>query len=153
MGVKIEAGTKALHERDCAALAARDPAGTSTTAQRGENRTDEDPNQDRQQLGVISDPLAQAGGRGKHPLADRDVRNDVVHQMRCRICHPSPSARRAYASGLAGERHDAVQPAGVASDPEEAPGEHATIEERSKLLLDEARHLPLVILLGRQKGF
>jgi len=40
MGVKIEAGTKALHERDGAALAARDAAGTSTTAQRGENRTD-----------------------------------------------------------------------------------------------------------------
>ena len=46
MGVEIEAGTKALHERDCAALAARDPSGTSTTTQRGENRTDEDPNQD-----------------------------------------------------------------------------------------------------------
>src|SRR5205823_5983481 len=67
-----------------------------------------------------SDPVAQGGGREKHPLADREVRNDVVHQMRCRIRHPSPSARRAYASGLAGERHDAVQPAGVASDPEEA---------------------------------
>jgi len=86
-------------------------------------------------------------------LADRDVWNDVVHQMRCRIGHPSPSARRAYASGLAGERHDAVQPAGVASDPKEAPGEHTAIEKRSKLLLDEARHLPLVIPLGRQKRF
>src|SRR6266699_698717 len=34
-----------------------------------------------------------------------------------------------------------------------SPGEHATIEKRSKLLLDEALHLPLVILLDRQKGF
>jgi len=33
MGVKIQAGTKALHECDSAALAARNPAGTSTTAQ------------------------------------------------------------------------------------------------------------------------
>ena len=32
-------------------------------------------------------------------------------------------------------------------------GEHAAIEKRSKLLLDEARHLPLTILLGRQKRF
>ena len=101
----------------------------------------------------ISDPVAQGVGRGKHPLADRDVRNDVVHQMRCGIRHPSPSARRTYASGLTGEGHDAVQPAGGARDPEEAPGEHAAIEKRSKLLLDEARHLALVILLGRQKRF
>src|SRR5262249_41101627 len=71
----------------------------------------------------------------------------------CGIRHPSPSARRTYASGLAGERHDAVQPAGVARDPEEAPGEHAAIEKGSKLLLDEARHLRFVILLGRQKRF
>ena len=60
---------------------------------------------------------------------------------------PSASTRRAYPTGLAGERYDAVQPAGVASDPEKAPGEHATIEKRSKLLLDEARYIPLVILL------
>jgi len=73
--------------------------------------------------------------------------------MRCRIRHPSPSARRAYPAGLAGERHDAVQPAAAASDPEEASREDTTIEKRSKLLLDEARHMPLTILLGGQKGF
>ena len=86
-------------------------------------------------------------------MADRDVRNDMVHQMRCRIRHPSASARRAYAAGLAGKRDDAVQPAGVASDPEEATGEHAAIEKRSKLLLDETRRQLLVVLLGRQKRF
>jgi len=48
---------------------------------------------------------------------------------------------------IKGECYDAVQPAGVASDPEKAPGEHATIEKRSKLLLDETRYIPLVILL------
>src|SRR5437016_863828 len=74
----------------------------------------------------ISDPVAQGVGRGKHPLADRDVRNHVVHQMRCRIRHPSPSARRAYPAGLAGERHDAVQLAAAASDPEEASREDTT---------------------------
>ena len=103
--------------------------------------------------GVISDPVAQGVGRREHPLADRHIRNDAIHQMGCRIRHPPATARRAYASRLAGKRHDAVQPAGGARDPEEAPGEHAAIEKRSKLLLDEARHLPLVILLGRQKRF
>jgi hypothetical protein len=57
-----------------------------------------------------------------------------------RARHPSASARRAYAAGLAGKRHNSVQPAGIATDPEEATGEHAAIEKRSKLLLGEAWH-------------
>jgi hypothetical protein len=62
MGVKMQAGTTALHENDSAVLAAQHPAGTSTTAQRGEHRTDADPHQDCQQLGVISDSVAQGVG-------------------------------------------------------------------------------------------
>jgi len=73
--------------------------------------------------------------------------------MGCRIRHAPAAARRAYASGLAGERHDAVQPAGVASDAQEAPGQHAAIEKRSEFPLDETRYLPLVILLRCQKRF
>ena len=83
-------------------------------------------------------------------MAD-DVRNDAVYQMGGRIGHPSASARWAYAPGLAGERHDAVHSAGVANDPKEAPGKHAAIEKRSEFPLDEARYVPLVILLRCQK--
>ena len=77
---------------------------------------------------VDSFPVTEDVRRRQYPLADGYVRNDAVYQMRCCIRDPSASTRRAYVSGLAGERHDAVQPAGVASDPEEATGEHAAIE-------------------------
>ena len=65
MGVQIQAGTTALHESDSAVLAAQNPAGTSTTAQRGENRTDEEPNQDCQQLGVIPSPKTNSLTSGR----------------------------------------------------------------------------------------
>jgi hypothetical protein len=72
---------------------------------------------------------------------------DAIHKVRCGIRHSSASTRRAYASGLAGECHEAVQFAGVAKDAEEAPGQDAAIEKGSEFLLDKARYMPLVILL------
>jgi hypothetical protein len=153
MGMKIDAGTEALYEGDSAALAARNSTVTGTPPERRENRPDEDSNQGGQQRGVISDSITQSVGRRQHPLADRYVGNDAVYQVGCRIRHPSAPARRAYPSGLARERHDSVQLAGVASDPEETSGEHTAIEKRSKLLRDEARYMPLVILLRCEKRF
>ena len=106
--MEIDAGTKTLHERDSPALAVRYSTRTRTPPERGENRTDEDPNHGGQQRGVISDPVAECVGRRQHPLADGYIGNDAVYQMGCRIRHSPASTRRAYASGLAGEGQNAV---------------------------------------------
>src|SRR5437867_2050685 len=96
----MDAGTKTLHERDSPALAVRYSTRTRTPPERGENRTDEDPNQGGQQRGVISDPVAECVGRRQHPLADRYIGNDAIYEMGCRIRHSPASTRRAYASDM-----------------------------------------------------
>ena len=62
--MEIDAGTKTLHERDSPALAVRYSTRTRTPPERGENRTDEDPNQGGQQRGVGSHKRPGTGVRG-----------------------------------------------------------------------------------------
>ena len=79
----------------------------------------------------------RVGGPG---LSNRDIRDDVVHQVRGALGHAPAAAPRTEPSALARERDQALGLAPDAPESCEPASEEAARQERPKLLLDKARH-------------
>ena len=88
------------------------------------------------QLEVQSQQVAQAPGERDHPLPQRDLGQDVDHQMRRRLGHPTPPTGGAEAAPFAREGHREVCAAGEAVEAAEAVGQDAAGEVASELALD-----------------
>ena len=81
------------------------------------------------------------------PLPNRNLREDVVNQMRRALRHSSPATRRANRPALARERDQTIEPAAVTAEPREAAREPAAPKEPAKLLINERRQ-PLTVPPG-----
>ena len=99
----------------------------------------------RHQLGLRGRQQAQRDRQphdpNEHPLANRHVGDDVVHQVRRRLRHATSAARGAKAAPLAGEGDKLVAGAVTAAQPQEAVGQDAALEEGVELVLHELRQL------------
>jgi hypothetical protein len=140
--VQVGSRAKALDQRDGAALAfvALEPR---VAQQMPLDHTLHHLPRRRDQLGLRAQQHAQRDRQPKltnsHPLPHRHVRDDMVHQVRCRLRHPPGPSRGAEAAPLAAERQQLVVPALAAAQAQEAVGQDAALEEGVELILDEAR--------------
>jgi hypothetical protein len=81
------------------------------------------------------------------------MRDDVVHQVRRRLCHAPRAARRAKAAPLAAERDELVVAAVAAAQAQESVGQDAALQERVELVLHELRQVGAGSRLGlREEG-
>ena len=104
------------------------------------------------EAGVIGAPVAQGVGEGEDPLAHRHLGEDAIDEVRGGVGHAAAAARRAEATPLARERHEAVELAFVAVEPEEAVGEDSAAKKGAELLLDETGRRPLAGSCAGQEG-
>jgi len=99
----------------------------------------------RYQLGLRGQQQAQRDGQpnlaNPYPLAHRHVRDDVVHQVRCRLGHAPGPARRAKTSALAVVGHQLVMPAVIATQAQEAVGQDAALQKGVELVLHKLRQV------------
>jgi hypothetical protein len=61
--------------------------------------------------------------QAEHPLAHRDGRKHVIHQMRGALRHATPTAARTHCPALARKRNQAIQAATVTPKPGKAAGQ------------------------------
>jgi hypothetical protein len=79
-------------------------------------------------------------GNREHPLPHRDIGwEDVLHQVRRALGHPSAAAVRTEAAALAAERHEPLERAVAAAHTGEAMSEDPTAKELPELVGDERR--------------
>ena len=71
---------------------------------------------------VPRQPIAQAVRQTQNPLPHGHVWEDVVHQVRGALGHPSAAATRAKPPSLTREGHQPIQTAGGTAKPGEATG-------------------------------
>ena len=83
--------------------------------------------------------VPQPIGQGEHPLAHRDGRNHVVHQVGGTLGHPPAPAARTEPPALAGERDQALERALRAAHASKAVGQHSAGQELTKLPRDKLR--------------
>ncbi len=97
----------------------------------------------RHQLGLCGQQQTQRDRQRQHPppLAYRNPRDDVVHQVGRRLRHAPGPARGAKAPALATEGQQLVVPAIPAAQPQEAVGQDAAFEEGVELVFDELRQV------------
>ncbi len=108
----------------------------------------------RHQLGLRGQQQAQRDRQRQHPLPNRHMGDDVVHQMRRRLRHASGAARRAKAAPLAAEGDELVVAAVTAAQPQKAVGQDAALEEGVELVLHELRQVGAggIFGLGKERG-
>ena len=112
--VHIERRPKTLNNRDGAATTVRDPLLDACTAPKpAEHAPHEDAGHGPGQPVIPREQIPDAVGHGQHPLANRDVRKDVIDQMRRAFRHPAAATRRTDRAAFARERDEAIQPARV----------------------------------------
>ena len=87
---------------------------------------------------VEGEPVAQPVGDGEHPLPDRDPGQDRLDEIRRLLRHAPPAATGADRAAFAGQRHEALERAVVAANPQEAVDEQATPQAAAELAFDEA---------------
>ena len=153
MDVQVEGIPEALYERDCSAFSVRDtPMLPGPTPERSEDRAHEDAEDGGRERGVVGEAVTQRVGEREHPLADGDLREHPIDQVRRRVGHAAPSAGGTESPALAGESDQPVEAAGVAVHAHETVGEDAAAEEAPELLLDEAGDPSLLCARVREKG-
>jgi hypothetical protein len=120
---EIQRIAAALHERHGPALRQLQPQEfPGAAAKFAKDDSDENIQDIAQQTGVVGQAVAQRKWNRKHPLPDRDNREDVVDEMRGRLRHSSSSTRRAPTATTAGKRNQALVPARTAANTYEAAG-------------------------------
>jgi len=96
---------------------------------------------------------AEVPGQGEDPLANGDLREDLVHHAGGERRHAPATARRTEAATLAGEGHEAVVVAGLAAKPGEARGGLAAPEVAHELPSNVGREpTPVEVRLGEEGG-
>ncbi len=103
--------------------------------------------------GIPGTAVAQGVRQGEDPLPDGHMREHSVDEMGRGVCRASAPTGGAETAALTREGDQAVVTTGVAVHTEEPVREHATTEERAKLLLDEARSGLLSVRAARQEAF
>ena len=136
--VELEVGRAERKHDDRAALAAALGLVAGEAAPVGpEHRAHEDSPDVRQALTVIGDAAAQLMRDRQHPLAQRNVWQNVVEQVACRLGHPATEARRAETARLAAERDETALVTRGASEHGEAAAEQTAVGVALELLADE----------------
>jgi hypothetical protein len=127
MDIQVEGCAEPLHEDDGAALAlpkARPPGALTIEGHDGPHGYRDD---GAAQHVVPGKQIAHKVWKAEYPLADRNRRENVVHQVRGTFGHAASATAWAEAAPLAGERHEAVHPAAAAVEAREAAGQHAAV--------------------------
>jgi len=150
MGVLVEGGAEVVDEGDGADLGVRTGPGALLL----EGLLD-DAQHDAQcgaaDCRVALQEVAQALGKRDDPLAHREGGEDVVDEMRRRLCHPPRHAGRTDTAPLAGEGDEKIVTAGIAVGARKAAGEDAAFQEAAKFAFDVRRNgIAVPILLARQ---
>jgi len=147
--VEFQPAPEALHDGDRPALAVRDAGAPAAPPVPAEHCADEHAQHGATERVIERETVAQAMRHGEHPLAHGDGRQHGVDEVRRLLGHAPAAAARADGACLAGERDEALEPAGVAPHAGEAAGEDPAAEEVAELALDEARHACAVAGRGR----
>ena len=108
-------------------LAGRAQAGGAGTVERVDGRSGDAPDA-KGELVVVGHAPAQRVREGQHPLAVRDGRQDVLHQVLGLVGHLSAHAAGAEGALFAAEGHEAALGAVVAAEAGEAVTENAAAQ-------------------------
>ena len=132
-----EAAAEALDRRDRSAPAIDDATLASAPTFEAEERAGVDA-QDGAAEGVIpGEAIAECMWEREHPLADGDVRQDVVNKISRPGGHSPTPATRTKAASFAGKRHEPFGVATVALKTCKTPGPNSTVQEAAELLFEE----------------
>jgi len=93
--------------------------------------------------GSVCQKAPQPLRHGDHPLPHGHRRDDVIGEMRRRLCHVPAVAGRADAAALAGEGHDESLATARAPGAGEAEAEDPAGEIAAEFVLNVCRHGPL----------
>ena len=138
--LRFSAPPEPLHDCDGAAAHITETALPGTGAQMAEHLAQQHPHDHLAQVVAPSEQVADPMRQREHPLPYRDIRDDVIHQMRRTLGHSASATARTEPSTLARERDQALGLTANAPEPREPSGEPPTGQECLKLLFDESRH-------------
>ena len=137
-GVKVrvepEVAICALDDRHGAGLASRQTAVDMPPPIPPRHGVREDAHDLAEQLPVEREREAQGEGHREHELSDRDIRQNVVHQVQGALAHPPAEAARAHRSCFARERHGVVLAAGIAVQVGKTSPQNPAVHERVQLV-------------------
>jgi hypothetical protein len=151
--VEVQRRPEALEEGDRAALLGTyAPVAPNAPPQLREERAQERAKHFSRDLGIVCTAVAKWVRKREHPLADRHRGEDAIHEVRCGVGHPAAATGGGRSHGACTRRAQAVVTTVVAMKAQEAVGEDAAAQERSKLLLDEVRRRALARPRARQEG-
>lgn len=86
---------------------------------------------------IPREQVTQPGRKREHPLPHGHVREHTIHQMRGALGHAPPTATRAEAAALAGERDQLFVATSGAPKPREAGRQTSTRQELTELAFNE----------------
>src|SRR5262249_41322565 len=102
--------------------------------------------------GVVErEPVAQPVRDGERPLPDGNPGQDRLDEIRGLLGHAPPAATGADRAAFARQRHEALERAVVAANPQEAMDEQSTPEQGAELAFDEAGQ-PRPVGAGGRRG-
>ena len=135
--VRVERTAEALRKGDGSELrvAHRIRRARTRVPERGPECPEEDGEHGTRYLGRLVQEGPKPLGDGEHPLADGEVRDHLVGQVRRHLGHAPGVAQGADAATLAGEGQQPVMPAVRAPHPREAVGEDAAPQVAAKVAL------------------
>jgi hypothetical protein len=135
VGVEVERAAGAMGEADGTGVGGAELGGPTQVP---EDLLGEDSPGGREHLRLAGGEQPQLEGQRQDPLANRDVGQDAVDQLRCGVRHAAGGAAGADTAPAAGERHQELVPAVVAAAAHEAVLESAALQERAERLDDVA---------------
>lgn len=158
MDIEIERTAESLYQvhRPCRRARARQ---TGFANQMGRDRSIDDTEHLRDDLGPCCEQVAQRKRQQQHPLANGLLRQDVVREQCGRLDHPPRAAARAEAAAFATERDQLLGLAGVALDPQKTVLKQSALEISLKLVVYVPRQRSILgrppilkpgIMLGHQ---
>jgi hypothetical protein len=98
------------------------------------------------QIGIALQEVAQALGHREDSPSRRQVRHDVIGEVRCRRHHAPSVAQWADSASLAREGDQEIMAAGVAPGLGKTPGDDSTIELAAEFPLHVLRRRPLGVV-------
>jgi len=150
MDVPVEGGTEAVNEAHRPEAGMRRGPGT-VLSQMGLDHAQEDVQHGTSRHGLALQEVTQALGHREHPLAHRQGREDVIHQMRRGLRHATGVARGAQPAPLTRERNEKILPTVRAAGAGETVGENAALKVTTKFAFDIGRHaLHVPVVLTRE---